>query len=72
MLGLATQEGNFVFYFCPACGSTVYFVAEGNDEVIFVPVGAFADPVFPSPTISIYERRRHPWLQLPIEFGHRQ
>jgi hypothetical protein len=30
-----------------------------------VPVGAFADPGFPAPQISVYDSRRHPWVQLP-------
>jgi hypothetical protein len=65
------DEGTkFTFHFCPACGATVYFTAEGNNELIAVPVGAFADPTFASPTISVYERRKHHWLQLPVELEH--
>jgi hypothetical protein len=30
-----------------------------------VAVGAFADPNFPAPRVSIYDSRRHPWVQLP-------
>jgi hypothetical protein len=30
-----------------------------------VAVGAFADPNFPAPQVSIYDSRRHPWVQLP-------
>jgi hypothetical protein len=30
--------------------------------MIAVPVGAFADPTFPPPTISVYGVRRHPWI----------
>jgi hypothetical protein len=28
-------------------------------------VGAFADPDFPAPRVSVYDCRRHPWVQLP-------
>lgn len=28
-------------------------------------VGAFADPGFPPPRYSIYDCRRHSWVQLP-------
>ena len=28
-------------------------------------VGALADSAFPSPTVSVYEDRRHPWVELP-------
>ncbi len=29
--------------------------------MIAVPVGAFADPSFPPPQVSVYDIRRHPW-----------
>ena len=32
---------------------------------IEVAVGAFADPGFPPPEDSVYDCRRHPWVQLP-------
>jgi hypothetical protein len=53
------------FYFCPECGATVFFKTAGAPELIAVPVGAFADPTFPVPTVSVRESRRHPWLELP-------
>ena len=28
-------------------------------------VGAFADPDFPPPQASVYDCRRHAWVQLP-------
>ena len=60
------DEGTrFTFRFCPECGSTVYYTAEGSDDVIAVPVGAFADPAFPPPTVSVYEHRRHDWVHIP-------
>ena len=34
-------------------------------ELIAVPVGAFADPAFLEPTRSVWDSRRHPWLELP-------
>ena len=53
------------FRFCPACGSTVYWEAEAAPELISVAVGAFADPHFPPPEISVWERRRHSWAVMP-------
>jgi hypothetical protein len=32
---------------------------------VSVAVGAFADPQFPAPQVSVYDCRRHPWVQLP-------
>jgi hypothetical protein len=30
-----------------------------------VAVGAFADPAFPVPEDSVYDCRRHTWVQMP-------
>lgn len=53
------------FTFCPACGATVHYTFDGQDNVIAIPVGAFADPSFPAPSYSIYEERKHVWVTLP-------
>ncbi len=56
------DSGQHVTYrFCPECGSTVAYVIEGWPGVTAVPVGAFADPGFPPPSVSVYEHRKHPW-----------
>jgi hypothetical protein len=39
-------------------------------DAIAVPVGAFADPAFPPPRISIYESRRHGWVVVPEDIEH--
>ncbi len=53
------------FHFCPDCGATVFYVLSTQPDVIAVPIGAFADPAFPQPTVSVYNFRRHPWLAVP-------
>ncbi|WP_313706621.1 GFA family protein [Massilia sp.] len=58
------------FHFCPQCGATVYYEAEGQEEWLAIPVGAFADPGFPSPTVSVYEERMHRWVVPPPEAEH--
>lgn len=57
----------FLFRFCPVCGSTVYHTEIGYDDKVSIAVGAFADPQFPPPTVSIYDSRRHAWVQLPSD-----
>ncbi|GLP95870.1 GFA family protein [Paraferrimonas sedimenticola] len=52
------------FHFCPDCGATVYYYLQGLEGFMGVPVGAFADPQFPSPQLSIYQNRAHCWLTL--------
>ena len=37
---------------------------------IAIPVGAFADPGFPPPVFSVYEARKHAWVQLPEHIEH--
>lgn len=49
------------FRFCASCGVTVTYVSEEMPGLMAVPVGAFADPTFPPPSISGYEDRQHPW-----------
>ena len=58
------------FYFCPKCGATVYYEPGGLEEFVTIPVGAFADPTFPSPTVSVYESRMHSWVVPPAEAEH--
>jgi len=55
----------FRFRFCPVCGTNLFHTEEGYDGSVSVAVGAFADPNFPAPRVSVYDCRRHPWVQLP-------
>lgn len=56
--------GQATFHFCPTCGSTVYYEPHGIPDAIAIPVGAFADPTFPAPTIAVYEVRQHRWVTI--------
>ena len=58
------------FRFCPECGATVFYTTAAVPDAIAVPVGAFADPSFPAPTVSVYESRRHLWLSGPDAIAH--
>ena len=58
-----------VCHFCPECGATVFLTNDSSGDVI-VAVGAFADPSFPAPTRSVWEERRHSWLDLPDDVEH--
>lgn len=65
------DEGSKVkFHFCPQCGSTVFYEPEGLEEFLAIPVGAFADPDFPPPRVSVYESRKHGWVIPPSEAEH--
>ncbi|MDZ3832412.1 MAG: GFA family protein [Sphingopyxis sp.] len=58
---LGDSGASATFSFCPACGSTVYWKADAMPEHVMIAVGAFADPSFPAPGVSVYEERQHPW-----------
>jgi hypothetical protein len=62
--------GVITMHFCPSCGSTVHWAIDGQPDVVAVGVGAFADPSFPSPTISVYEARKHAWSPTPVAIEH--
>jgi hypothetical protein len=63
--------GEAIFRFCPICGSMVWWEATGVPGFVTAAVGAFADPAFPPPQVSVYEERQHPWTlalgALPLE-----
>ena len=53
------------FRFCPSCGATVYYTINNDPDLVAIPVGAFADPKFQTPTRSVYESRKHGWVNVP-------
>ena len=73
VFGVATEYvrvgdrgARFTFRFCPVCGANLFHTEDGyEDRSVSVAVGAFADPGFPPPKDSVYDCRRHPWVQLP-------
>lgn len=62
--------GRLTQSFCPSCGATVYYEIDQLPDTIAIPVGAFADSTFPAPKVSVYESRRHAWVQLPEGIEH--
>jgi len=64
------EGGGATFHFCPRCGATVYYEAAGLEGFVTIPVGAFADPGFPAPTVSVYEERKHGWVVPPADAEH--
>ena len=62
----AGDSGNpATFHFCPDCGSDVYYLIDGKfDGLIAIPLGTFDDPFFGSPEYSVYEGRKHDWVEI--------
>jgi hypothetical protein len=71
---LADSGNRISHHFCPECGSTVHYVIEGKFEgLIAIPLGAFDDPYFATPRFSVWENRKHPWVEIlgeGIEHSH--
>lgn len=67
-----SDEGNEqrTCHFCAECGATVYIASSSTPDTLGIPVGAFAEPGFPSPTVSVWEDRKHHWVELPAEIRH--
>ena len=58
------SDSNVRCYFCPDCGSTVYWRPDKFPTMMGVAVGAIADPNFPAPSKSVFERSKHAWLEI--------
>lgn len=57
------------FHFCPDCGSDVYYEIEAKDdprfnELVAIPVGVFDEPWFAQPAFSVWESRKHDWVEI--------
>ena len=63
---VVADSGNRVtFHFCPDCGSDVHYDINGKfDGLVAIPLGAFDDPYFLSPKFSVWEERKHDWVEI--------
>ena len=61
-------DGTTSFDFCPRCGSSLWWtpdMGEGEDDVIGVAGGAFADPTLPGPHRMTHTATGHPFVTSP-------
>jgi hypothetical protein len=68
----AASGGKVHTYFCPNCGSTIYWKAENLPSLIGVAVGALADPNCTAPARSVFEESKHNWVQIDGAVEHFQ
>jgi len=68
------DSGNWgTFHFCPECGSDVFYTNEGPRvegklaNLVAIPLGAFDDPFFATPAFSVWEERKHDWVEISGE-----
>ena len=64
------DNGAAHFHFCPDCGSTVTYTNDSMPGVIAIALGAFDDPYFVTPTVSVWEERQHEWLEIAGDVEH--
>lgn len=53
------------FNFCPKCGTSVWWGGVEGVPRIGIAGGCFADKDFPTPTLSVFENRKHAWVHAP-------
>ncbi len=65
----AASGGKVRTYFCPNCGSSIYWKADNLPSMIGVAVGALTDSNYPAPVRSVFEQSKHDWVQIdgPVE-----
>ncbi|HEX5237216.1 MAG TPA: GFA family protein [Sphingomicrobium sp.] len=66
---VADSGNRATFHFCPECGSDVYYRIDGKfddefNDLVAIPVGAFDDPFFLTPAFSVWEERKHDWVEI--------
>ena len=66
---VADSGNRATFHFCPDCGSDVYYRIDGKfgdkfNDLVAIPLGAFDDPFFLEPAFSVWESRKHDWLEI--------
>jgi hypothetical protein len=66
---VADSGNRATFHFCPGCGSDVYYTIDGKfddkfNDLVAIPLGVFDDPYFLTPAFSVWESRKHDWVEI--------
>ena len=72
---VADSGNKATFHFCPECGSDVFYEIDGKyddkfNDLVAIPLGAFDDPFFLTPAFSVWESRKHDWLEITGDVEH--
>ena len=62
--------GHFDQFFCPACGTTVFMRGSKTPDVTGIPIGLFDDAHTMRPVRSVWEARRHDWVEIATAVQH--
>ena len=61
--GVGNASGASVTYnFCPICGSTVYWVSDGEAGILGISAGNIVGTELPAPGMELYTENRHDWV----------
>ena len=77
-VNIADSGNRITFHFCPDCGSDVHYEIDGRFDdkfngLVAIPLGAFDDPYSLTPRFSVWEERRHDWVEIAgddVEHSH--
>jgi hypothetical protein len=72
---VADSGNRATFHFCPECGSDVHYEIDGKFDdkfngLVAIPLGAFDDPYFAPPSFSVWEERKHDWVEITGDVEH--
>jgi hypothetical protein len=72
---VADSGNRATFHFCPECGSDVFYEIDGKfddkfNDLVAIPLGAFDDPYFLKPAFSVWEKRKHDWVEVLGNIDH--
>ena len=56
-------------FFCPTCGTTLYWTLDMRPDHVGVAFGAF-DTKLPDPVRAIWTEEQHSWVHFPEEWPH--
>jgi hypothetical protein len=62
--------GTFDQFFCAHCGTTVFMRGTKNPDVTGIPIGLFDTPHEMQPIRSVWEDRRHRWVEITTAEQH--
>ncbi|GAA4763703.1 GFA family protein [Stakelama sediminis] len=64
------EGGRSVHRFCTGCGATLFYTFDAQPGVLAIPLGLFDDPWFARPAYSVYEERKHDWVEITGPVDH--
>jgi hypothetical protein len=62
--------GEFRSFFCPDCGTSVFWNTDKHPHMTGIAVGAIADPTYPAPIRSVWEESMHKWISIDPASEH--